>query len=1334
MTQQVASGPEQLVIKWLDEHGFQGRYSFQTIFGGGRTQLGGMTLDFLIKDLSLAIRIQGTYYHQGTEIEGRDLIQKQQLMAMGLMVVDVWEHDLYQNIDQVMELAMAGQELKGEVPYKPLQSPFRTQQGQEPFLAISGGTYDPRSFLTPEVETLQPIAPLGGGDVAEFTSNEVLVCRCVLIDTDKVVVVYRDNTVGTAGYAVVGTIANFTITWGTPSVFAADVYTPAYHLGVAKLGTDKFVVVYAGTGDAGYARVGTVSGTTITWGDAVQFESGDTEGVDACQLDADKFFTAYNDEDNSDQLTGCVCTVSDSTVSPGTPVVMAATKPGWYVFCCALTSTKAVLAFIDSEDSNYPKAVAVTIADTTPTPGTAVTVEEVAAADGTVGLGVARLSDSTFVMSYLDEDNTTLRVVIGTVTGDVVTFGDPATASDDQAVNAALVAIDSETFIVAYEDYATDTGKVQKCTVSGTTITVGTAQSFNHSEDTAYIDACLLDSQRIFVCFQDDADATDHGEGVVISGSLYWTFYGRLIYDGGGGCTCYFLWGKDEAYNISTAWQFPKYSGARFSHELRGAGETLVAGQAYCVKAAAYNEAHSAYGAGICFLSNVRAPARYVWIGRWAGIIEQLGQALGLSQWAWDFGTAGRTPVAVDGDYYGYIADAGAASIVYKVIPTRADWYEDDHFTFDLWKDKDGNNLPAEEPPAGVAYVWPYHTRPSLSRHSTMIRYTPDSDQIIDYVAVAGTKGQFLLDDGTLVDTCGWDSAWMSLTVYEVTNADYWADAMWEADYKGAYGDIGEDWSHWDVPGDEDEDRYAEATSDATTLAYDRTKAGHTPAEFNALMESMGLHQRYEDGGNSAFDWLLSYCNTQHGYTADYGYDPSKEGDELSHALDIEWGDGSSYGRIIRFLTPSTVEIAKDAGDDLAPGDQFKIRRFHQPDVTDHPFAVDAKGYFSGPDIVEDHETTGSLKGYAYGSRWDGAWSPAAIPCGEARPVWIKCLTSQAGSVQQSIALESGKTYVFVLSYSHYWWLWGVEAHNSADYLPTDLSKPMVVYDRALAAEWWRTLGYVLASAESVYEVDDIALWFRVGRHRRWEWKYEDYGDKVLCIAVDKTYCYCAGESGEVHQLLVSDGTAQWTNTDLTEDVTRMAVSPGGDVYAVSDGELHKINAAGVLQWSHAPTDVTVKSVAVDSGNDVYIGGSYNDGGTEKPCVHKIDSDHAAIWDTHAFHDYAGHVEEVAVDPSDVVYVAIVASDTAHPGVIYKLASDDGDLIWQYEGEEGTLHAHSVDVDWAGQVFCETQIGADKWVVEKLTAEGVREWCFDDAMAGIIYDVAVPNPNIFAAA
>lgn len=108
MASMVMSDLERIVYNFLVRRGIN--FDFQTSFSGGYYQLGGAVVDFLVEP-NLAWRVQGEYYHKTVLKEGSDTIQREMLVALGYVVVDLWSDDLENRANETLTKALNGQEM-----------------------------------------------------------------------------------------------------------------------------------------------------------------------------------------------------------------------------------------------------------------------------------------------------------------------------------------------------------------------------------------------------------------------------------------------------------------------------------------------------------------------------------------------------------------------------------------------------------------------------------------------------------------------------------------------------------------------------------------------------------------------------------------------------------------------------------------------------------------------------------------------------------------------------------------------------------------------------------------------------------------------------------------------------------------------------------------------------------------------------------------------------------------------------------------------------------------------------------------------------------------------
>ena len=141
---------------------------------------------------------------------------------------------------------------------------------------------------------------------------------------------------------------------GLPSVFEAASTT---YISVAMLDSSKAVVTYRDGGNSSYgtACVLSISGTTVTAGTPVVFESANTSDISVAMLNSSKAVVTYQDNGNSGYGTACVLSISGTTVTAGTPAVFEAASTT-YISVAALDSSKAVVTYQDAGNSSYGTA------------------------------------------------------------------------------------------------------------------------------------------------------------------------------------------------------------------------------------------------------------------------------------------------------------------------------------------------------------------------------------------------------------------------------------------------------------------------------------------------------------------------------------------------------------------------------------------------------------------------------------------------------------------------------------------------------------------------------------------------------------------------------------------------------------------------------------------------------------------------------------------------------------------------------------------------------------------------------------------------------------------
>jgi hypothetical protein len=164
--------------------------------------------------------------------------------------------------------------------------------------------------------------------------------QTTIAESSKTVTHYT-STSGNTPYAVVGTISGTSISFGTAVTMgeASSVNSAA----CAGVGNSKVVFIYTNGSDFGESRVGTVSGTSISFGTAVVFRSSTTFGkYSITKTETEKFASSFMTSN------GAFLTVAGGIVSGTVPSVSSG-----IVGFGAVTDSFAPLTFIPSLNTVY---------------------------------------------------------------------------------------------------------------------------------------------------------------------------------------------------------------------------------------------------------------------------------------------------------------------------------------------------------------------------------------------------------------------------------------------------------------------------------------------------------------------------------------------------------------------------------------------------------------------------------------------------------------------------------------------------------------------------------------------------------------------------------------------------------------------------------------------------------------------------------------------------------------------------------------------------------------------------------------------------------------------
>ena len=331
----------------------------------------------------------------------------------------------------------------------------------------------------------------------------------------KVVISYRDNGNSNYGTAVVGTVSGTSISFGTPVVFSSS--SIDYNSPIYDSANNKIVIAYRDTGNSSYGRavVGEVSGTSISFGSPTTFRSSNSSYISAVYDSTNqKVVIAYQAGANSDRGTAVVGTVSGTSISFGGDTIFEYGAVNFISSTFDSSNGKVVIAYQDAGNSNYGTAVVGTVSGTSISFGSAVVFESADTAQTALTYDSA---NGKVVIVYRDRANSDYgTAIVGTVSGTSISFGSAVVYNPSSSYPMTVTYDSSDQKIVISYLEASSTGKVIVGTVSGTSISFGTPVAYPSGqpwEPSATFDST---NNKVVIAYRDGVNS-QYGTAVTFS-------------------------------------------------------------------------------------------------------------------------------------------------------------------------------------------------------------------------------------------------------------------------------------------------------------------------------------------------------------------------------------------------------------------------------------------------------------------------------------------------------------------------------------------------------------------------------------------------------------------------------------------------------------------------------------------------------------------------------------------------------------------------------------------------------------------------------------------------
>jgi len=369
----------------------------------------------------------------------------------------------------------------------------------DPVIVNSDGTVTAVQLVTTSIDQ-------AFGSETNFTSGTAYYVSSAFDSANnKIVIAYQDAN-DNRGYCVVGTIASensTTITFGTPVAISTSTLT--WTSVSFDTNSGKFAVFYTRSG-AGYGKVGTISGTSISFGsESATFWSASSVSYTASVFDPSQNVFVVAHTKGSDSANVRAASISGTSLSWGSASQFDSNPCQDMALAYNPDNQNVMLVYRDPGTSNYGKALTCTQSGTSITRSSNQYVYN--SGYTTKQSVVYDTNANKFLINYQDLSNSNQGTsVVATASGSGLSasfsFGSETVFADYSATYVSS-AFDSNVnkCVVFYEESSTGRGYVALGTISGTSVTFATpVQITVDGTSIIYTSAVFDSSSNVVVC------------------------------------------------------------------------------------------------------------------------------------------------------------------------------------------------------------------------------------------------------------------------------------------------------------------------------------------------------------------------------------------------------------------------------------------------------------------------------------------------------------------------------------------------------------------------------------------------------------------------------------------------------------------------------------------------------------------------------------------------------------------------------------------------------------------------------------------------------------------
>lgn len=340
-----------------------------------------------------------------------------------------------------------------------------------------------------------------------FNEGTTAYSKCCKLSSDKALVAFYYSIPKVMAVDIKGNSSSY----GTP-VDLATSGTAKRAISACYVEDDKAVVTFYGTVGTSktWARVCTVTGgTDIVLGDGAEVNASNSEWVESCLIDNNKILIAYQDEGALSYGTAIVGTISGTTISFGTEVQFN-TSITYDIRVCKLDTDKALICYRDSDTTT--NAIVCTVSGTTISFGTETTITtEPSNSPTCVQVGTNKAFIAVYISGtgYIRSEG-----IVCTVSGTTPSFGKSYAFgfgyADNQNMRACRIE-DNKVFLTWMDQVENDYACATVASISGTVITFGPRVVYN-PDSTNYNDCCLISTDKVFLVYESTVGSDPTGQ------------------------------------------------------------------------------------------------------------------------------------------------------------------------------------------------------------------------------------------------------------------------------------------------------------------------------------------------------------------------------------------------------------------------------------------------------------------------------------------------------------------------------------------------------------------------------------------------------------------------------------------------------------------------------------------------------------------------------------------------------------------------------------------------------------------------------------------------------